>query len=70
MECQDFKLVDVEGLIETARQSCDVSVVDQRKIDQAVNEWDKYQVVVAALQETKWTRFESEVYTACDIVWY
>ena len=27
-------LVDIKGSIETARQRCDVSVVDERKIDQ------------------------------------
>ena len=53
-------LVDVEGSIETARGGCDISVVDERKIDQVVSELDKYRVVVAALQETKW--FGNEVY--------
>ena len=45
-------LLDVEGSVETARQSCDVSVVDERKIDKVVGELGRYQVVVAALQET------------------
>ena len=59
-------LVDVEGSIETARQNCDANVVDERKIDQVVSELDKYQVVVGALQETKW--FGSEVYRVGDSV--
>jgi len=50
----------MDGYIETARRSGDVSVVDERKIDQVVSELDKYGVVVGALQETKW--FGCEVY--------
>ena len=53
-------LLDVEGSIATARRRCDVSVVDERKIDQVVSELVKYRVVVAGLQETKW--FGNEVY--------
>ena len=52
--------MDVEGSIATARRRCDVSVVDERKIDQVVSELEKYRVVVAGLQETKW--FGNEVY--------
>ena len=40
----------------TARQGSEageVSVVDERKIDQVVGELDRYKVVVGALQETK-----------------
>ena len=59
-------LLDVDGSIETARQGCDVSVADERKIDQVVSEFDRYQVVVSALQETKW--FESEEYKVGDTV--
>ena len=47
-------LLDVDGSIATARRRCDVSVVDERKIDQVVSELEKYRVVVAGLQETKW----------------
>ena len=47
-------LVDVEGSVETARHDCDASVMDERKTDQVVSELDRYHVVVAALQETKW----------------
>ena len=48
-------LVDVDGPTEIARRfSCDVSVIDERKIDQVISELDRYQVNVAALQETKW----------------
>ena len=46
-------LLDTTGSIETARQRCDLSDAEDRKIDQVV-------VTVAALQETKW--FGSEVY--------
>ena len=51
--------MDVEGSIATARRR-DVSVVDERKIDQVVSELERYRVVVAGLQETKW--FGNEVY--------
>lgn len=53
-------LLDVDGSIETAKRSGDVSVTDERKIDQVVSELDRYDIVVGALQETKW--FGSEVY--------
>ena len=62
LECYDF-----DGFIETARQggeACEASVVDERKIDQVV--LDKYRVVVAALQETKW--FGSKVSKVGDSV--
>ena len=36
------------------RFSCDVSVIDEKKIDQVISKLDRYQVNVAALQETKW----------------
>ena len=54
-------LVDLEGFVETARHGCEMSVMDERKTDQVVSELDRYCVVVAALQETKW--FASEVYS-------
>ena len=54
-------LVDIDGTIETARGGLgDVSVPDERKVDQVLSELDRYHVVVAALQETKW--FGCEVY--------
>ena len=53
-------LLDVEGSIETARGFGDVSVVDERKVDQVLSELDRYGVVVAGLQETKW--FGSKIY--------
>ena len=62
-------LLDMDGSIETARQggeTSEASVVDERKIDQVVGELDKYRVVVAALQETKW--FGSKVYKVGDSV--
>ena len=45
---------------ETARRGLYVSVADERKVDQVVSELERYQVVVATLQETKW--FGCEVY--------
>ena len=53
-------LLDVDGSIETAKRSGDVSVTNERKIDQVVSELDRYDIVVGALQETKW--FGTEVY--------
>ena len=47
-------LLDMEGSIETARQDCNENVKDERKSDQVVSELNRYQVAVAALQETKW----------------
>ena len=54
------------GSIETARQGCDVSVSDERKIDQVVSELDRYQVVVGALQSAGW--FGSKEYKVGDTV--
>ena len=45
-------LLDVESLFEAAGFS-DGSVVDERQVDQVLNEWDRYGVVVAGLQEIK-----------------
>ena len=33
---------------------CDVSVVDEHKIDQVISELGRYQASVVVLQETKW----------------
>ena len=44
--------VDVDRPIEIARRfSCDVSVIDERKVDHVISELDRYQVNVV---ETKW----------------
>ncbi len=53
-------MLDAEGSIETARQGREVSVADERKIDQVVSELCRYKIDVAALQETKW--FGCEAY--------
>ena len=53
-------LLDTTGSIETARQRCNLSDAEARKIDQVVDVLEDYRVTVAALQETKW--FGSEVY--------
>ena len=48
-------LLDVDRPLETARHGEDMhAVVDERKIDQVVDELGRYEVDVAALQETKW----------------
>ena len=53
-------LLDTTGSIETARQRCDLSDEEDRRIDQVVDVLENYRVTVAALQETKW--FGNEVY--------
>ena len=53
-------LLDMEGSIETVRQDCNENVKDERKTDQVVSELNRYQVAVAAFQETKW--FGNKVY--------
>ena len=50
----------VHGWTEGVRTFGDGSVVDERKVDQVLSELDRYGVVVAGLQETKW--FGSKVY--------
>ena len=55
-------LLDVDGPIETARQRSDNEiVVDERKIDQVIDELDKHKIDIAALQETRW--FGKDTYT-------
>ena len=44
-------LLDVDGLFEAARGFDDGSVVDERKVDHALSELDRYGVVVAGLQD-------------------
>ena len=46
-------LLDVEGSIETSRHGTEVGNSEDR-IDQVVSVLEKYEVVVGALQETKW----------------
>ena len=53
-------LLDCEGPVETARQCSEASQFDDRRIDQVVNELERYRISVAALQETKW--FNDAVY--------
>ena len=57
LECEDTARC---GWVETAKQNGEVSVMDERKIDQVVSELDRYHVVVGTLQETRW--FGREVY--------
>ena len=46
-------LLDVDGLLKTAKQKCEICAVDDMKIYQVVNEVKMYGAVVTALQETK-----------------
>ena len=52
--------LDLDGLIEVARRTDDIAVVDERKVDQVVNKLNRYRIDVAALQETRW--FSDGVY--------
>ena len=53
-------MVDTDGSVEVASQQADGQRGEERKVDQIVCELERYDVVVGALQETKW--FGSEVY--------
>jgi len=57
-------LLDKEGSIETARCTTESVTVDERKIDQVIEELKNYDVYLAGLQETKW--FGAEVYKVGD----
>ena len=47
-------LVDNEGTVKTARLSSEKSESEDRRIDLVIRELDRYDIKVAALQETKW----------------
>ena len=47
-------LLESQGLVETARQTNEVQLPEDRKVDQVIRECDRYGVKIAALQETKW----------------
>ena len=53
-------MVDTEGPVEVASQWADGQRGEDRKVDQIVCELERYDIVVGALQETKW--FGCEVY--------
>ena len=53
-------MVDTDGSVEVASQRADGQRGEKRKVDQIVCELERYDVVVGALQETKW--FGSEGY--------
>ena len=53
-------LVDNEGTVETARLSSERSESEDRRIDLVIRELNRYDIKVAALQETKW--FGNHVY--------
>ena len=50
-----ISLVDNEDSIDTARLSHEVNEPEDRRIDLVVRELDRYNIKVAALQETKWS---------------
>ena len=47
-------MVDTEGSVEVASQRADGQRGEDRKVDQLVCELERYDIVVGALQETKW----------------
>ena len=53
-------LVNNEGTVETARLSSENSELEDRRIDLVITELNRYNIKVAALQETKW--FGNHVY--------
>ena len=55
-----WNVVDNEGTVETARLSSEKSESEDRRIDLVIRELDRYNIKVAALQETKW--FGSHIY--------
>ena len=59
-------LVDNEGSIETARLSSEPAEPEDRRIDLVIKELCKYNIKVAALQETKW--FGKAVYNVGESV--
>ncbi len=59
-------MVDTEGSVEVASQWADGQRGEERKVDQIVCELERYNVVMGALQETKW--FGCEVCEVSDSV--
>ena len=55
-------LLESEGSVETARQTREISLAEDKKIDLVIRELDRYGVKIGALQETKW--FGNAVYTS------
>ena len=49
-------LLDTEGLVEATRQGRVPEAAEDLRIDQVVWELNRYQILVGALQETKWFR--------------
>ena len=60
-------MVDTEGPVEIASQRADSHRGEDRNVNLIVNELKRYDVKVAALQETKWCG--SEVYQVRE-VWF
>ena len=54
-------MLDVEGSVETARQGRDILHAEDRKVDLIVRELERYDIKIAALQETKC--FGSNIYS-------
>ena len=59
-------ILDAEGPIETARQGRDEVQAEDRRADLVIRELSRYDVKVAALQETKW--FGSGIYHVGDSI--
>ena len=52
--------MDNEGSVETARIGSEMTEPEDRRIDLVIRKLDRYNIKVAALQETKW--FGSNIY--------
>ena len=58
--------LDVEGPIETAKQSAESATADYGKTDQVIDDLKMYLIYLAGLQETKW--FVAEMYKVGDSI--
>ena len=47
-------MLDAEGSVETARQGRDTLLAEDRRVDLIIRELERYDIKMAALQETKW----------------
>ena len=47
-------MLDTEGSVATAKQGRDTLYAEDRKVDLVIRELGRYNINVAALQETKW----------------
>ena len=49
-----WSMLDAEGSVETARQGRDTLLAEDRRVDLIIRELERYDIKMAALQETKW----------------